>query len=82
MATKLVDQELNVKECIKSITGSELSSHIELAVVSEGGRRWVVCSVCGGRWSVKFSQVDAGDGYCEQGATNYYKSDGKLLRRV
>ena len=82
MAVRMAVQELSVRECIKSAAESELDAHVGLRVVSEAGHCWITCTMCGSRWSVEFSHVDAGDGYCVEGATNYYGSDGNLLKRV
>jgi hypothetical protein len=81
MAEGTAVRESTVRECIKSAAESELGVHVELRVVSEAGHWWVTCAVCGSRWSVEFSQIDAGDCYCVEGATNYYGSDGRLLKR-
>jgi hypothetical protein len=81
MPLKAQFRGLTVKECIQSAAESEVGAHVELAVISEAGHWWVTCTECGSRWSVELSQVDTGDMYCVEGATNYYGSDGNLLKR-
>jgi hypothetical protein len=81
MVVRTAVRKLTARECVKSAAESDLGAHVELRVVSEVGHWWVTCTMCGSRWSVEFSQVDAGDGYCVEGATNYYGSDGKLVKR-
>jgi len=80
--TARIVRELPLRKCIRSIGAPNLEAHTGLEVACEAGQWRVVCSVCGSRWLVNFSQVATGDGYCEHGATNYYDSLGKLTRRV
>lgn len=82
MAINTAFRGRRIREFIKSAGDSELDAHVELGVIYEGGHWWVSCTVCGGRWSVEFSQVDTGDGYCVEGATNYYGSGGRLVKRL
>jgi hypothetical protein len=82
MTVKTAFRGSMVGECIRSAANSELDAHVELRVITKAGHWWVTCAMCGSRWSVEFSQVDTGDGYCVEGATNYYGSDGNLVKRI
>lgn len=73
---------LRVGECVRSICEAGLCAHVGLTVVMEGGGPLLVCRVCGSRWSVVLTQIATGDGYCCEGATNFYGPRGKLLKRV
>jgi hypothetical protein len=78
---------------IKAAADSLLDAHVDLALVFQHGRWGVACFVCGGRWAVVDAEsgprvgidvrmVADGDGYCENGATNYFNSEGNVTKRM
>lgn len=77
---------------IKAAADCQLGAHLKLSEISEGNRRYVACAACGGRWLVperdssacrpKFHVAIDGDGYCENGATNYFNADGSVTDRI
>lgn len=77
---------------IKAAADSQLGAHVKLSTILEGSRWYVVCAACGGQWSVsggdspscrpKFCVVIDGDGYCENGATNYFNAEGSVTERI
>lgn len=81
MIKDALQKKSEARQCIGQIAQAELDTHIALTVTQQHGRWWVVCEVCKGRWLVQFQQVNTGDEYCVNGATNYYGLDGKLLVR-
>ena len=71
-----------IEERIKSAAASWRRTQTFKGAVSDAGHWCAICKVCGSRWRVEFSQVHAGDGYCTEGATNYYNSNGILVKRA
>lgn len=77
---------------IKAAADLRLGAHGKLSVVVGGSRLYVVCVACDGRWLVRkrdgpaqrpqFLAVIDGDGYCEDGATNYFDADGNVAVRI
>lgn len=81
-------------ERTKAAANQQLGHHVGLVAIFEQGGLGISCLGCGGQWTV----VDAeglqprhglelvltidGDGYCEEGATNYFDSNGMVTHRI
>jgi len=85
---------LRISEQINAAADRLLGHHVDLVAVFQHSRVGITCVVCGGRWAVldadRSSSSDNlnlrlttdGDGYCEEGATNYFDSNGHIMRRT
>lgn len=88
--------DINTSEISARIKASNrpLGHHVGLLAIFEHGRLGVSCQVCGGRWMVMdgneqrsgpcldLMMTTDGDGYCEEGATNYFDSEGTVQQRI
>jgi hypothetical protein len=90
--------EINTSEIskrIKDVGDRLLGNHIELSASLKRGRLWITCLVCECQWAVvDEEQPSSGrdrfelklttdvDRYCDEGATNYFDSDGIVTRRM
>jgi len=85
---------LRISEQINAAADRLLGHHVDLVAVFRRSRLGITCLVCGGRWAVmdtdrssssdnlKLRLTTDGDGYCEEGATNYFDSNGRITRRT
>jgi hypothetical protein len=83
-----------ISERIKSVANRLLGHHVELVAIFERTLLGITCLECGGRWTVLDAEgLDTrrdldlelaanGDGYCEEGATNYFDSNGMVTHRI
>jgi hypothetical protein len=83
-----------ISERIKAAANRLLGHHVGLVAIFEQGRLGISCLECGGRWTVVDAEgLDSrhgldliltidGDGYCEEGATNYFDSNGMVTHRI
>jgi hypothetical protein len=83
-----------ISELIRSAANRLLGHHVGLVATSGQARRGIACLECGGQWMVVEAKgmnsrhgldlmpTTNGDGYCEEGATNYFDSNGMVTHRV
>jgi hypothetical protein len=81
-----------ISQRINATTNRLLGHHVGLSAIFEHSRLGVSCLVCGGRWTVvegpcsgdglELMLTTHGDGYCEEGATDYFDSSGKVMQRI
>ncbi len=83
-----------ISERIKAAANRVLGHHVRLLAIFEHDRLGITCLVCGGRWSVvdaegprsghglKLMLTADGDRYCEEGATDYFDSNGRVVQRI
>ncbi len=83
-----------IVERIKATAERLLGHHVDLSATLDRGRLGITCLVCGGRWEFVEAEgprsegdldlmlIADGDGYCGEGATNYFDSNGKVTQRI
>jgi hypothetical protein len=83
-----------ISERIKATAELLLGHHVGLLATFDHGRLGITCLVCGGRWGFVEAEgprsgddldlmlTTDGDGYCEEGATDYFDSNGKVTQRI
>ena len=83
-----------INERIKAVMDRLLTAHVALSPAFKHNRWWIICHECGARWAVvhrappgsaeglDLELVTDGDGYCEEGATNYFDSEGNVTKRM
>jgi hypothetical protein len=83
-----------IVERIKATAERLLGHHVDLSAILDHGRSGTACLVCGGRWEFVEAEgpssggdldlilTEDGDSYCEEGATNYFDSNGKVTQRI
>lgn len=83
-----------ISERIKDAANRLLGHHARLVATFEQGQLGITCRECGGQWTIADSQgrgsrhcldlmpTADGDGYCEEGATNYFDSNGLVTHRL
>lgn len=83
-----------ISASIKATAERLLGHHVGLSAILDHGRLGITCLVCGGRWeSVEAERPRSGDdldlmlttdgdGYCEEGATDYFDSNGEVTQRI
>lgn len=89
--------EISTSEISERITAAAdrlLGHHVGLLAIFEHSRLGITCLVCRGRWTVVNAErprsgdglglmlTTDGDGYCEEGATNYFDANGKVTQRI
>jgi hypothetical protein len=83
-----------ISERIKAAANRQLGHHVRLVATFEQRRLGIACLECGGGWTVagaegadhrhglNLTPTTSGDGYCEEGATNYFDSSGIVTHRL
>jgi hypothetical protein len=83
-----------ISERIKATAERLLGHHVGLSATLDHGRLGITCLVCGGRWAVVDAEgprshdgldlmlIRDGDGYCEEGATDYLDRNGIVTQRI
>jgi hypothetical protein len=83
-----------INETIKATVDRLLGHHVGLSAILDHGRLGITCLVCAGRWAavdvegprtcdgLDLMLIRDGDGYCEEGATDYLDSNGRVVQRI
>lgn len=83
-----------ISERIRATAGRLLGHHVGLSATLDNGHLGIACLVCGGRWAVvdeeaphsgnglELMLITDGDRYCEEGATDYLDSNGRVIQRI
>lgn len=84
-----------ISERIRATAGGLLGHHVGLSATLDNGHLGIACLVCGGRWAVvgeeaphcgngllELMLITDGDRYCEEGATDYLDSNGRVIERI
>lgn len=84
----------DVSERIKAVANLLLGHHVGLVAAFGRGRLEITCLECEGQWTLAGAEgadtshgldltpTTNGDGYCEEGATNYFDSNGIVTHRL
>ena len=83
-----------ISERVEVAANRLLGHHVRLVATFEQGRLVITCLECDGQWTVAdakgtgsrhgldLTPTTNGDGYCEEGATNYFDSNGVVTHRL
>jgi hypothetical protein len=90
-------EEINafeITERVKAAANRLLGHHVGIVAILGQGRLGLTCLECGGQWTAAdaggtasrhclvLTSTTNGDGYCEEGATNYFDSNGIVTNRL